>query len=819
MKKTFFSAYLPSFVAIVAVAALAFALDYQTRALKRQDLRADIEAEVEILRTRLESQIESGIFITRGLASLISRESEVTQAEFSTFARDVTEGRDEVINIAWAPDLIITRVHPIEGNEKAIGVDYRNVPSQLDAVLRARDTGQIALVGPINLVQGGKGFILRVPVYSAVGDSFEFRGILSTVFDLTMFLERAGIMAEDLSIESAISLVSGPQNPDLVFYGDQDLVADTPIMTEVHFPGGSWHLFARPMGGWAGAGQDLLKERLLLLLIALFILGPLIMANRLALARQRTIRDMEIADDRLKAFVRNSPGVFFTYVTVEGKKDRIEFITDACRDIWEAEPVDIYQHPGIIWKSFDEQEVANFLAEVERSRTTMKPWNFSWKSTLKNGNVKWLDGWGHPSTSQDGVTRWDCFVVDNTDQRRRDEEYMRQAEIARQAQKQESIGQLTGGVAHDFNNMLAVIRGNMEMLHDDLMAEGVENDGRLEFVESAITASERGSDLTKKMLSFARRARLVPEDLDLNEIVRELEAWTSRTLPANIEISNELSTGMPFVHVDRSSTASALLNLIVNARDAMPDGGSLKIRTWQTKLTSSQAATMSKELAPGDFVVLSVSDSGHGISKDKLGQIFEPFYTTKGPGSGSGLGLSMVQGFIAQSGGAIQVESTPGNGTSFHLYFRAVANSARPVEIAPETTENLTSDCLRLLVAEDEKEVRKVLVRSLERLGHRVESAASGDAALALFKSKPHFDLLITDVVMPGHLQGVDLAREIRKIRPGFPVVFLSGYNALPMDEGSGLLPEDVRLTKPVSRKELVAAMEKTLGKTLLKVS
>ncbi|WP_321829951.1 CHASE domain-containing protein [Thalassovita sp.] len=813
MRKSLFASYLPFSLAVIAVAILAFGLDYQTRSVNRTDLRAEIQAEAEILRARLESQIEGGILITRGVASLLSREEDLSQGEFSRLVRGVTEGRADVINVAWAPDLVITRVHPVEPNRAALGVDYRQIPAQLDAIIRARDTGQIAFVGPVDLVQGGKGFIMRVPVYTVDERDFEFEGILSTVFELDLFLQRVGLGSAEQTIEVALARLDDHGLDQDLFYGAPELTSDSPVSAEVHFAEGTWRLYARPIGGWAAATDRLIYQRLLLLLLSAFILVPLYLVNRMALSRQKIIRDMELADDRLSSFISNFPGVFFTYVQEDGQRDKIDFITEACRDIWNASPEAIYDHPGILWNAFDPEKLPEFQQEVERSRREGSTWNFIWRSTTRDGTARWLEGWGHPYHYEAGLTRWDCFVVDITAQQAREEAFEQQAEIMRQAQKQESIGQLTGGMAHDFNNMLAVIRGNMEMLEEDLTEEAREDDERLEFVRGAILAAERGNDLTKKMLSFARRARLDPEELNLNDIVRELEGWSGRTLPATITLRKELTPDLPLVRLDRSSTASALLNMMVNARDAMPEGGVLTIATKTATLDAQDVATMPQDIAPGDYVVVSLQDTGEGIAKDKLETIFEPFYTTKGPGAGSGLGLSMVHGFIAQSGGAIRVTSELGQGTKIELFFQAL--HAQPSKEDSEAALKGTSAdaALSILVAEDDPDVRDMLERSLTRMGHAVTTAEDGDAALALFDGGRVFDLLLTDIVMPGSLQGTALVEALRQRRPGFPAIVMTGYTDVPLHEGSVLHPDDIRLSKPVARAELERAIHDTMSR------
>jgi CheY-like chemotaxis protein len=362
-------------------------------------------------------------------------------------------------------------------------------------------------------------------------------------------------------------------------------------------------------------------------------------------------------------------------------------------------------------------------------------------------------------------------------------------------------------VAHDFNNLLAVIMGNLELLRD-----GIDAPDLLRMVDTSIGATRRGADLTRNMLAFARKAPLEPEVFDLNRLVEETRSWAGRTLPASIHVETILLADLWQVKADPSSTESALLNLILNARDAMQDGGQLTIETANVRLGAEDALPLAENLEPGRYVMLAVRDTGRGIPENSLAQIFEPFYSTKPPGAGTGLGLSMVEGFTRQSGGAVSVSSEPGLGTTFELYFKAhvgVVDTATPLQpvagVEPATGQ-------RLLVVEDEPEVLSVLVTTLERAGFTVASAPSGDEALALFETCPEFDLLLTDIVMPGRLQGTDLALELRSRAPDLPVVFLSGYAREVMGQAPGSRPEDIRLTKPVRRADLVEAIRKSLS-------
>ncbi len=379
-------------------------------------------------------------------------------------------------------------------------------------------------------------------------------------------------------------------------------------------------------------------------------------------------------------------------------------------------------------------------------------------------------------------------------------------EQLRQSQKMEMVGNLTGGVAHDFNNLLAVILGNLELLHEDL-----DEPKSRQLVKNALDATMRGSDLTRKMLAFARKASLEPTIVNLNDVVLNSTNWVGRTISENIELETSLLAGLWSVETDEASTASALLNLIVNARDAMPEGGKITIETANTRIDDEYVSQRSEDIEPGRYVMIAVSDTGTGIPQKTLSKIFDPFFTTKDPGAGTGLGLSMVLGFLKQSKGTVRVYSEPGVGTTFKLYFPVHLDGKSGVSYAPVQQEPQTTVGTRVLIAEDEPGVLASLEQILTRSGYEVTSAKNGDIAAQIFKGNTDFDVLLTDIVMPGELQGTSLAKALRKIRPDLPVVFMTGYASEAAVHGNGLRPEDIRLMKPVRRSDLLAAIEKSL--------
>ncbi|WP_323770586.1 response regulator [Antarctobacter sp.] len=402
----------------------------------------------------------------------------------------------------------------------------------------------------------------------------------------------------------------------------------------------------------------------------------------------------------------------------------------------------------------------------------------------------------------DGKVMRSVFIFADVTNQKRIEEQLRQSA------KIEAVGNLTGGVAHDFNNLLAVIMGNLELAQEEPLTQTT-----MDYVETALKATQRGADLTRSLLSFARKAPLTPARIDLNEIVRDTKKWSTRVVPETISVEMSLAPDLWPVEADASATQNALLNLIINARDAMENGGVLSLETSNVVIDTCQHPLPDQDLKPGSYVVLTVKDTGVGMSPEVTKEIFAPFYTTKGPSQGSGLGLSMVQGFISQSGGAVRVYSEPDKGSTFKLYFPSAQNqkeTAKPV--TPEKAV-AASGHARVLLVEDEPEVKRIFKSLLEHAGYQVVTACSGDDALQTFLSSRDVDLLLTDIVMPGQLQGPELAARLREIDPDLGAIFMTGYANASALQGQGQRPDDMRLMKPVSRKDLLTAIKDVLSK------
>ncbi|MCP4655249.1 MAG: PAS domain S-box protein [bacterium] len=391
--------------------------------------------------------------------------------------------------------------------------------------------------------------------------------------------------------------------------------------------------------------------------------------------------------------------------------------------------------------------------------------------------------------------------VNATLERRIGEEIARRSateEALRQAQKMEAVGQLTGGIAHDFNNLLTVVTGNIDMAGGALTRAGFSDAKVQRALGNALKGAERAAALTQRLLAFSRRQPLSPRLLNLDKVVGGVSEMLNRTLGEQVRLEVITSPGLWTVEADPNQLESTIINLAVNARDAMPKGGKLTIETANVRLDEEYAAAHA-EVAPGQYVVLSVTDTGSGMNKETVARAFEPFFTTKEVGKGTGLGLSMVYGFVKQSGGHVKVYSEEGEGTTIKVYFpRLLSGSAEQEEIAASDPDRAGGHQL-ILVVEDDDDVRAYSADCLRELGYRVVEAHDGPTALrVLSRSEQPPDLLFTDVVMPG-MSGRELVDEARKLFPKLKVLYTSGYTRNAIVHGGRLDAGVELIAKPFS--------------------
>jgi two-component system, cell cycle sensor histidine kinase and response regulator CckA len=377
-------------------------------------------------------------------------------------------------------------------------------------------------------------------------------------------------------------------------------------------------------------------------------------------------------------------------------------------------------------------------------------------------------------------------------------------ERLRRSQRMEAIGQLTGGLAHDFNNLLTVVIGSLDLLRDHLEALPQAQAA----ADTAIKAALRGADLTHKLLAFARRQSLEVQKFDLNDLVLATTELLRRTLGEQIRIELDLPPTLWCAYGDPTQTESALTNLAVNARDAMPDGGRLLISTGNARLDAAEAARH-LDAAPGDFVSLCVADTGTGIPPDVLAHVFEPFFTTKERGKGTGLGLSMVFGFAKQSGGHVRIETEIGRGTTVRLYLPALVGAILPAGNDPAAETPDAARRARVLLVEDNADLRQLAATLLRDLGHDVVEAGSGPAGIEILAGEEGIDILFTDVVLPGGMTGLELARKARGLRPDLKVVLTSGFAENSLSDLSDLGP---LLRKPYRKLELARRLAEVMA-------
>jgi PAS domain S-box-containing protein len=436
----------------------------------------------------------------------------------------------------------------------------------------------------------------------------------------------------------------------------------------------------------------------------------------------------------------------------------------------------------------------------------------------REGRVE-TEGW---RVRKDGSRFWGLIVIDtirdaegkllgfgkitrDITERKKAEERLEQTRAAFvQAQKMEALGQLTGGVAHDFNNLLTVILSSVELAS----SPGVDERHRSRLLEGARRAAGRGAMLTRQLLAFARRQPLRPRRQRVNALIQGFEAVLARAAGENALMTLELTAAPTFAEVDEAQFEAAMLNLVMNARDAMATGGNIRIRSELVAIDEARTEAM-EGLKPGRYVRLSVQDDGSGIAKDVLPHVFEPFFTTKEPGRGSGLGLSQVFGFAKQSGGHVEIESAPGTGTTARLYLPAL-------EMGPAEAEEAETDAAQTprrrrgtaLIVEDDPDVLESAVVSLQSLGYEVLTAENGPGALDVLRRKEKIDLLFSDVVMPKGMTGIELAREARKLRPEVKVLLVSGYPRSVL-EANEPLGDFVLIAKPYRLEELLQGLRR----------
>ncbi len=506
----------------------------------------------------------------------------------------------------------------------------------------------------------------------------------------------------------------------------------------------------------------------------------------------------EQAEERFRQLAENIREVFWL---TDPQKSAMLYVSPAYEAIWGRPTASLYASPRNWLEAIHPDDRANVEAALYLQETGN--YDEKYRIVRPDGGVRWIHDKAYPVRDTHGaVYRIAGVAEDITDQIKLEGQL-------RQSQKMEAVGQLSGGIAHDFNNRLTVIMGNLQLLQRKLK----DDPAAAAMIDSALSASGGAADLTRRLLAFSRQQVLEPAVLDVNTLITGMQDLLAKTLGETVEIVTLPGPALWPVQTDPHLLENAVLNLAINARDAMPKGGTLTLETANIKLGEDYVAAHPYTV-PGEYVFIGISDTGQGMNEEIKRRVFEPFFTTKPQGKGTGLGLSMVYGFVKQAGGHIEVYSEEGHGTSFKIYlprvFAGDEADAAPRKAGSGQTIRLTGKTI--LLVEDEPEVRAISSALLNELGCRLLIAENGPAALKIAAGHPDIDLLFTDMIMPGGLTGIELAAQLREQRPDLKVLYTSGYapqaaaNRLAIEH-----PNDAWLAKPYMPDDLLAAVCKAL--------
>jgi len=511
----------------------------------------------------------------------------------------------------------------------------------------------------------------------------------------------------------------------------------------------------------------------------------------IAIEHNRAKTDLRTAESRYRTLVERLPAI--TYIAEMGVDGPWQFVSPQIESMLGFSASEWIANPGLWMSRIYEEDRETAIAAEKRMQETGELYKAEYRLRARDGRILWFRDEAQLLEAAPGSKPvMQGVLYDIT-------EYKRLEDQLRQAQKMEAVGQLAGGVAHDFNNLLMVMEAHIDRIRDRLTPDDALYADAVE-VHNAV---HRASMLTSQLLAFSRKQLLQPRVLDVSSVLNSVAKMLARLLPENIELKIVIQPELARVKVDQSQLEQALVNLAVNARDAMPDGGTLTIEAGSTQFDEAQAWRHSS-IQPGAYVMLAVTDSGSGMDSETQARIFEPFFTTKGPGKGTGLGLPMVYGVIKQSGGAISVYSEPGKGTTFKVFLPQCE-----AEAPPDADEKLRATAVTgnetILLVEDQGAIREVASVYLVGLGYNVLAAPDGEAALRIAETQQQrIDLVVTDIVMP-NMGGRELATHITRLHPQAKVLFMSGYPDFALRQPEGLGEHAEILQKPFSLKNLAS--------------
>lgn len=503
-------------------------------------------------------------------------------------------------------------------------------------------------------------------------------------------------------------------------------------------------------------------------------------------------KELEESRSLLQQVTENVNDILWLLDTATGK---VIYVTSNVEQVWGIKPEELLNNADIWRERLHPDDLARVDSKFQAALAG-EPTTIEFRIIRGDGAQRWLKTRLHPVFDEEGHQYRLVGTTEDFTQRRDVEQQLLQA------QKMQAVGQLAAGIAHDFNNLLAVILGSAELLKDVVPGSG---EGDLRTVEDA---TRRGAEIVAQLLSFSRKQAFSPTTLNLNEVLREMEPLMKQTLLENIDLLLELDMKLPSIEIDPGALDQVVVNLLVNAREAMPKGGTVAVKTGVTDV-DVLFGEMHGNIQPGSYVCLTISDTGRGMDESVRVRAFEPYFSTKAPWESCGLGLSTVAGVVERSGGTISLYSEPGVGTTVKVFFPTAKVTAAPDVVEPAAKQGAGE---QLLVVEDNELMLKILMRMLESSNYVPVAARSGREALASLETHQPFAAVLTDVVMPG-MSGRDLLGHLRGVGFQGQVIFMSGYTSEILDR-HGVLPEEVHyLQKPFTRTEVLTVLSAALAK------
>ena len=519
-------------------------------------------------------------------------------------------------------------------------------------------------------------------------------------------------------------------------------------------------------------------------------------------ARRHVEEALVESESRFKDMVANVPGVVFQLEKPAEGPAVFHYVSRSAVSLLGLDPDMVMADPSLWFDLVHTDDRPGFDASLMRSARDMEPWSWEGRMVLDSGSAWWCQGAARPKRLPDGNTLWNGIILDVTERKELEEQLL-------QSQRMKVVGQLSGGIAHDFNNLMLAAMLNIETARDT----GEQPEDSAKHLNHALDSLASAKELTQRLLAFSRQQPLEPRPTDINGLVAEIANLVSRTSGGEVVIEERLEESLGHAMVDPRQLESALINLALNARDAMPGGGKLTIATQNVELNSSFTDTL-EEVDPGEYVMISITDTGSGMTPEIAERAFEPFFTTKEVGEGSGLGLSMVYGFLKQSRGHVSLDSQPGKGSTITLYLPRTAEQRTAVGPVAAGSKDMPRGHETILVVEDEPSVRAVVVQLLRKLGYTVIEAEDGIEALERLDETGEIDMLFTDIVLPGGMTGKDVASEVLKRQPAVRLLYTSGYAAGVMDEGGRVAGGGEFLSKPYPMKTLASRIREILDET-----